>query len=700
MRNKHLALQARAVASVPVQPDYIKLAGGTDEITPPFQRTTGTVRIGLNFEAIARGGYRRRCGDERFDGRPKPSDANYDFVRVNFTGTIIVNDVVTGATSTQTGKVIAVVDTTTAKYIIITKASGDFDVGESLEVAATARAVVVEVNARNAAPTPALNAWYKCLAAAVYRADIQKVPGEGPVRGVVEYNDVVYAFRNAVGGATCAIYKSSAGGWVAVALGREISFTSGGTFEILPAATITGATSGATAVVSRIVLTSGTWAAGTAAGRIIVTGQTGNFGAENLDVGANLNVATVAFNSVQLVLVPSGKYEFIIENFGGATGTRKVYGADGKNRGFEFDGTAYFPISTGMVVDTPTHVTGHKKHLCFSFGPSFQHSAPAQPFVWSAVLGAAEISTGDDITGMAWQPGNVAGGALALFCRNRTDILYGSGVGDWQLVSYRQELGAYPYTIQDVGQTVTLDDRGITEFLTAQEYGNFSHNTLSDRVRDSINAIRGLSTCSCVCRDKNQYRLFFSDGSRYYLTFEGKKSAGVMKMSSPYSAFVAWSGETVNGDERLYMGGADGYVYEMEKGTSADGAKIESFFDLSYNFQKSPRYDKHYRDITLEVQSNNFAAFSVGYSLGYGVIGVPQPVTQVVESDLSVTYWDSGLTWDEFYWDGMTLSPSVLDTRGDGENISLVVSSSSEMIEPFDITAVLINYTPRRRLRP
>src|SRR3990167_6364485 len=75
--------------------------------------------------------------------------------------------------------------------------------------------------------------------------------------------------------------------------GKTVTFTSGGTYEIKPGDTITGATSAATAVVMGVRLTSGTFAAGTAAGELFVRSDTGTFQAENLDVGANLNVATI-----------------------------------------------------------------------------------------------------------------------------------------------------------------------------------------------------------------------------------------------------------------------------------------------------------------------------------------------------------------------------------------------------------------------
>lgn len=75
-------------------------------------------------------------------------------------------------------------------------------------------------------------------------------------------------------------------------------FTSGGVYQIVVGDTVTGASSGQTAEVKAVHLDSGSWAAGTAAGRLVLSRRTGNFTApngtpENLNVGANLNVATL-----------------------------------------------------------------------------------------------------------------------------------------------------------------------------------------------------------------------------------------------------------------------------------------------------------------------------------------------------------------------------------------------------------------------
>ena len=73
-----------------------------------------------------------------------------------------------------------------------------------------------------------------------------------------------------------------------------VPFTSGGPYEIAVSNTITGATGGATAHVAGVSLSGGSWAAGTASGTMTLRRVTGTFRAENLNVGAQTNVATIA----------------------------------------------------------------------------------------------------------------------------------------------------------------------------------------------------------------------------------------------------------------------------------------------------------------------------------------------------------------------------------------------------------------------
>jgi hypothetical protein len=257
----------------------------------------------------------------------------------------------------------------------------------------------------------------------------------------------------------------------------------------------------------------------------------------------------------------------------------------------------FVPIATGMTTDAPSHVYAHKKQLFFSFIGSVQHAAPGTPYIWSPVLGASELAMGDTVTGFMSQPGSESVGALAIFTRNQTSILYGTGVANWQLISYRSELGAYAYSIQDVGYTLFLDDQGITNLQTAQAFGNFSHAALSKRIRPWLNTQRTKTTASCVSRDKSQYRLFFSDQYALYLTFDGRKVIGMMPMLLGNAVRCVWSSEESDGSETIFFGSTNGMVYQMEKGTSFDGDAIEHYLHLAFNFSKSPRVNKRYREV-------------------------------------------------------------------------------------------------------
>lgn len=92
---------------------------------------------------------------------------------------------------------------------------------------------------------------------------------------------------------------SPGGGGDSWAATEVLEFTSGGTYEVVAGNTVTGATSAATGIVVAVTLVSGSWAAGTAAGTLLIKRRTGAFQAENLNVGANSNVATIAAGSIE-----------------------------------------------------------------------------------------------------------------------------------------------------------------------------------------------------------------------------------------------------------------------------------------------------------------------------------------------------------------------------------------------------------------
>lgn len=683
---------ARAAASATPRTAFIPFNSGLDIVTPSIQTAPGSVRDCINWAVDINGGYYQPDGYERFDGRPKPSDAAYYILYANVTGSIVAGDDITGGTSSATGTVVAVNDTYVdgETFLVLTKVSGTFQDGEDIEVSAVVEGTA-DGTQTGAAPTAILNAIYRNLAADEYRADIAAVPGSGSVLGVWWLDGDVFAVRNNAGGTAAVIHKATSGGWTSVAIGRELAFTSGGTTEIVEGNTITGATSGATAVVTRVCVQSGSWAAGTAAGRLIFASQTGTFSAEDLNVGASLNVASIAANSSAITLLPGGRFETIRTTFTG-TSDERIYGCDGVNRGFEFDGTVFAPIATGMATDTPTHVAEFKKHLFFSFDASAQHSGLGTPFAWTATSGAAELATGDTITAFEVQPGSQ--GTMAIFSRNRTHVLYGSSSEDWNLVRLKKEVGAYAYTTQEVGQTMLFDDRGIANLETTDQYGNFKGSTLSRLIQPFLNQRRGSATASCISRNASQYRLFFSDKYALYVTIDGNQVKGMMTQYFQEKVTCICSQEETDGSESIYFGSDDGYVYQLDRGTSHDGDEIERRLVLNFFSDGSPRILKTFKDVAIETKAFGYAEFNLGFQLGYNSTEYSQALDLVYSS----AYWDE-FVWDSFVWDGVALSPIVGKLEGSAENISLVFRSLSDYFYPLTFSGASLRYTARRQLR-
>ena len=673
-----------------VQTKYYQFGGGLDQVSPPLTMPEGFTIKASNVEVGTYGGYSRIKGYERYDGQTNPSSAQYNSIPVTVTGSYAIGNTITGVTSGATAVLIAA----TASTWYVTKVVGTF-VAEVINIAGAPVATSSAGASTGGAATMALNATYLNLAADQYRADIAAVPGSGSILGVWRFGVCIYAFRNNAGGTAAVMYKSSVTGWTAVTMYNEVSFTVGAVTTPADSETLTQG--GVTATVKRVVTQSGTWA-GTAAGRFIITNPTGgNFaaGAATLSGGATVTLSAV---QTAITFLPGGEFEFVNYNFGGAANTTKMYGCDGANRCFEFDGTTLVPIVTGMATDTPEHITAFKKHLFISIAGSVQHSGIGTPYIWTPITGAAELAVGDQCTGFMLQTGGTSVGTMVALNRNQTYMLYGNSSTDWNLVLYNPDAGAVEWTAQYIGQGVLLDDRGITTLATSQNFGNFASSTLSRKVDPTLRDLIDSANASCTVREKNQYRLFFSGGSALYVTFEGTKLSGIMPVSLTNPVTCIASQENTGGVEEIYFGSTNGMVYQMERGTSFDGEVIDWNLQLSYNHFGSPRTLKQYKKAVLEISGSTYCEFDFSYLLGYGSTELSQPGTETITNNLSSSFWDS-FVWDNFFWDGQNLLPSEIDIDGTAENVSLVFSGSSDEFDSFTMNGVSIDYIPRRRLR-
>jgi len=676
-----------------VKTEYTRFFGGLDLESPSLSIDPGALIAGMNYMAGTEGGYERPAGYERYDGQAAPSDATYYRCPCSFTGGgPSVGDTITGADSGETAVVVVVGD----DYINVTKLSADFNDDEVYTVGGVDKGTFNAAQVEKGETTALLHATAMNLAADQYRSDIAAPTGSGAIRGLALLDGTLYCFRDNAGGTAGLIYKATSSGWSAITLHNELSFDTGQPAGIAEGDTVTQLVSGATGVVQRVVLESGTWAGSDAAGRLILSNITGTFNNTNdLQVGGTTRATSTSTLSAITITV-GGRYEFVVHNFTGSTDTKRIYGCDGVNRGFEFDGTVYAPIDTGMASDTPEHVAVYKEHLIFSFKGSSQNSGTGTPYVWSAVLGAAELAIGDDVTGYARQAR-----ALAIYSRNSTHQLTGNDTSDFVLDDVSDETGAIAWTIQNIGKSYALDDRGIIELSRVQEYGNFDIATISRRIQVRMDAMRSVAIASSVHRSKNQYRLYGSDGTGICMTVSKGRYGPIYQFTQfKYPDYVACTvtGEDSTGKDVVFFGSDQGMVYQADKGSSFDGDDIEAYCFLPFNNSKSPTVLKTYRRAVFELTVSGYTSLRYNPMFSYGDSTIDAHAAETIASQLGGGYW--GLAnWSEFFWDADVAPNASFPISGDGINMSLTIYSKSQIDLGHTLDGTIVHYTPRRLVR-
>lgn len=571
--------------------------------------------------------------------------------------------------------------------------TGTFQDNEDLDVSGATQAVADGITTENDAPTDEAHVQYKQAATDDARAQITAVPGSGAVLGTAVYKGVGYAVRNNAGGTAAVLHKSTPTGWQAVSLGFKVRFTVGLVAAITEGATVTGATSGATGVVRRVVVQTGTFAGGDGAGYLVIMSITGTFqNAEKLQIGGT-DRATVSGTQTAQVLLPNGRFEFRVTNFYGHSSTVRLYGVDGVNRGFEYqDSPAFFcQIETGMTADAPNHIGVHNEQLFYSFqGGSVQKSGVGDPVIWQVSLGAGEIAIGDECTGFLEE----LGGTLFIFALSKTLYLTGKE-GTYLLDKFNNDVGARPGTMQRIGQGVYLDDRGFALLAASQNFGNFSYNSFSALIKPLIEQIKLTGTASVVARDKNLYRCFFADGRFVSIGFNGRKVVGIT--TSSYSKVVrcAFSGEDSAGAEMLLFGSDDGFVYRADRGTSFDGAEIQSFLRPVFHHSRSPSRRKRYRRAQFDVAVQGPCAIQIGVDYSFADPDEPGEPISTIEMEGGGGLWNVS-DWNEFKWNTGVGSSAICKLEGSGINIGFIIACSSAVDAPHTLQGVTLHHSQRR----
>lgn len=461
--------------------------------------------------------------------------------------------------------------------------------------------------------------------------------------------------------------------------------------------TITGGTSGATATVLRVVLETGDWSTHDAAGRLIIGSQIGTFVAEGIETADQEDLATVSGNSAAITLPAGGRYDFVNHNFFGSSDLLRMYGVNGVGRGFEWDGTVFVPIQTGMTDDRPIRVDVHQNHLFFAYrGGSLQHSSIGNPYSWEVITGAAEIGIGEEITDLL----SSVSGTLAVFGQNKVSVLFGDDAENWVMRTLTNDAGAAAWTAQKIGTPVYLDTRGLRTLDTTDAFGDFNIGTITQLVEPIFAAKRAArisAVASIRVRSKDQYRIFFADRTGLTVYFGGR-GPEILPFELPVQVSCASSGKNDDGDEVLLIGTEDGTVYQLDAGTNFDGDLLEAFLRLPFNHVGSPSQRKRWLKTTLEMDGGPNTTLGLTAEFGYADPDQPPAQEQSFAVKGSGGFWNE-MFWDQFYWSSPVEGSAEAPIDGLGRNLSIAVVSRAKYEQSHTLHGLLLHYSYRGIVR-
>jgi len=337
-----------------------------------------------------------------------------------------------------------------------------------------------------------------------------------------------------------------------------------------------------------------------------------------------------------------GRVRFVELNFGAG---HKIIMVDGFNYPAVFDDSSntVTPITTSTDVQGAEYVAVYKTTLFYAKDTNLYFTAPAAYDDFSIATGGGVINVGHQITGLA-----VFRDQLIVFTRNTISRLTGSTVGDFLLVPITDRIGCISGdSIQEVGGDIMYAaPDGIRLLSATDRIGDFGLNIASDPIAKNAAAFIKSSSdfCSLVLREKAQYRIFAYVQSEQHSVASGLLATKFISQGAEGMAWATTKGikeycadskYTEAYDETTIFANEDGYVYELDTGSSFEGNIIEAIYESPYMPITDPQTRKTFYKMTLYAEPTGPMNLDVNFKYDFDTstnTGVIQPSTFNVSS--------------------------------------------------------------------
>jgi len=365
-------------------------------------------------------------------------------------------------------------------------------------------------------------------------------------------------------------------------------------------------------------------------------------------------------------------------------------------------------ISSNADLQGAEQVAIFKNTVFFSKGSNLYFSAPSSSTDFTAANGGGVINVSHSITGLISFRDQ-----LIIFSRNNIQRLTGTTLADFQLNPITESIGCLdPDTIQEVGGDVMyMSPDGIRLLGATDRIGDFALEVASDPIADDVYKFAQSTSnfCSIVVREKAQYRIF-----AYSESEQSKVARGLLvtKFSNQGAANMAW-GETsgikayvadskyTSSAETIVFANEDGYLYQMEQGSSFDGTSIEAIYESPYMPISDPQIRKTFYKLTSYIDPKG--SFSLDLSTKYDFTrannqNLIQPAsTSISSSGLAVSFYGSvSATYNVTTYGGELDKVYQNQIIGSGKTISIRIEDNSTN-PSFTLDTVLLEFTQNDR---
>ena len=642
--------------------------GGLVSNLSPLQQginAPGSARLLKNFEPSVDGGYRRIEGFAKYDTASVPP---YGFPKVHGSG--------------QTGTTLIIAN------IFVTP-----EVNDTFTIAGvTGTYTVNSISYDNVTKRATLSLNTSLASSPADLANITFAAHSGLIKGIAAWESSVIALRNN------SLYKSTGSGWA------KINIPSYGT-----------------------VLVNG---AGQTGSSLVVDGLTDNprigdtFSISGVEkVYTVTSTATVTGGGATLSINPAlasspsdnAALTWLTSNYSDSerlriskyriSTTSKIVGVDSVNYPFIYDGSTYKVLDATEDILGASFVAFHKNHLVFAKGDKIVFSSPYTDTDFNPANGAGVISVGGLITGII-----VFREALIIFTEKSISQITGNTSADFLLQTITRNVGCVASdTIQEIGGDIMfLGPEGLRLLGATDRTGDFNLGVVSKVIQQEATELifSSSSFSSVVIKQKSQYRIF---GYNSAVTPSSAKGILGTQMAADNTASIAWAetsgikayvadSDYRNQTETVVFAHADGYVYQMESGSSFDGANIVASFATPYVPINDPRVRKTFYKLFLYTDPLGSVTTSVNLKLDFDDRGSIQPETIILSNNTgSVGFYGTSTAkyGTTVYGDRLK---RLFQTQVVGSAFSVSLQFVSNSTDPaFSLDAATLEYSTHDR---